>query len=274
MHWLGVCLLTPTLLTPTLLAPGFGGEVQVQEQGACDASCQKLLQRGCDGGNPSACHDLGKILTEEPAASVPGNATRATVLLQRACDKDLAPACHSLAWQYLRETSAHRDLPRGRDLELKACKLGTSEACDDLVDLESPAASALATAAKYCDLGGERACYRAAFLLTKEYGETAEVAERIVTYGQRGCLRGNDEACNSSRHLAVDFIRWCEEGQDVRNSCAFAGFVQLSGLRMPPGAGDSIPPDPQKAEAELRRSCEAGAQAVCARLKELHRPAG
>jgi hypothetical protein len=72
MHWLGVFLLTPTLLTPTLLAPGFGGEVQ--EQGACDAACQNVLQRGCDGGNPAACHDLGKILTEEPAASVPGNA--------------------------------------------------------------------------------------------------------------------------------------------------------------------------------------------------------
>ncbi|HEY0553097.1 MAG TPA: hypothetical protein VGG20_02465, partial [Thermoanaerobaculia bacterium] len=129
MHWLGVFLLTPTLLTPTLLAPGFGGEVQVQEQGACDAACQNVLQRGCDGGNPAACHDLGKILTEEPAASMPGNATRATVVLQRACDKDLAPACHTLAWQYLRETSAHRDLTRGRDLELKACKLGTSEAC-------------------------------------------------------------------------------------------------------------------------------------------------
>src|SRR5262249_13436275 len=27
----------------------------------CDAACEKLMQRGCDGGDPFACYELGQI---------------------------------------------------------------------------------------------------------------------------------------------------------------------------------------------------------------------
>lgn len=242
--------------------------LQVQEQGACDAACEKLMQRGCDGGDPVACDDLGKMLTEEPAASVPGNAARAIVLYQHGCELDLASACHNLAGQYLRDNSPRHDDLRGRELEQKACQLGESAACDQLATFESSSASAFTTAEKYCDLWGGEACYKACFLLAKQ-GETAEVAEKMVVYGQRGCLRGNREACASTESLARDFIHWCDEGREVRDSCAFAGFVRLFGLRLPPGSGDSIPPDPEKAEIQLRRSCDAGAKTICLRLKAL-----
>jgi TPR repeat protein len=248
-------------------------QLQLQEKGACDAACEHLLQRGCDGDDPSACDELGRILTEEPAASVAGNASRAFDLFQRGCDRDLASACHNLAGQYLRDNSPRHDDSRGRKLEQKACALGESAACDHLAALESSSETALAIAEKYCDLWGGEACYKACLLLAKEHRETAEVAEKMVTYGQRACLRGNDEACKSASLSARDFNHWCEKGEDTRNSCAFAGFLQLFGLRLPPEMGASVPPDPVKAEAQLRRSCEAGAQVICQRLKEL-RPRG
>jgi uncharacterized protein len=242
--------------------------------GACDAACERLMQRGCDGGDPFACYELGQILMEEPATHVLGNAMRATALYQRACDLDLATACYNLAWQYLQGTGALRDEPRGRELERKACMLGDPGACDHLAAFESQPASALATAEKYCDLWGAQACYDASLLLPREqHGETAEVAERMVTYGRRGCTRGNLASCNAMGHLARDFARWCEEGKDVRNSCAFAGFLQLFGVSLPRLSGDAIPPAPEKAEALLQRSCDAHAQVICRRLEELRQPA-
>jgi TPR repeat protein len=248
-------------------------QLQAQGKGACDASCEKLMERGCDGGDPFACYELGQILAEPAAAAVPGNAVRATKLYQRACDLDLASACTNLAWQYLRGTGAPQDEPRGHELERKACGLGDSQACDHLATLGSPPpASPLATAESYCDLWGAEACYKATSLLAQEHGETAEVAERMTTYGQRGCLRGNLPACNALGHLVSDFTHECEDGQDVRNSCAFAGFAQLFGVQLPPQSGATIPPVPEKAEPLLQRACDAGAQVVCRRLEQLRQP--
>jgi TPR repeat protein len=239
------------------------------ESGECGAACKKLEQRGCDGGDPFACYELGMALAEEPDPYGSGNAVHASALYQKACDLDLAPACHNLAWQYLHGTGAPLDEPRGRELEDKACRLGDSMACDDLESIEAQPTSALATAEKYCDLWGAAACYTACSLLAKEHGETAEVAERMVTYGQRACLRGNLGACNVMGHVMRDYTRVCAEGREVRNSCAFVGFIQLNGLRLPPLAGATILPTPEAAKQSLQRSCDAGAEVICQRLKEL-----
>jgi TPR repeat protein len=114
---------------------------------------------------------------------------------------------------------------------------------------------------------GKDACFAVAEQLSKQHGETAEVAEAIVTVGKRACVRGSMAACNVLGHLAKDFIGQCDAGQNVRNACAFAGVLHGQGLELPGMSGAGVAPDGARAAAELRRACAAGASRVCVPAK-------
>lgn len=110
-------------------------------------------------------------------------------------------------------------------------------------------------------------CYDHASKLSKDRGETAATGEQLLYFSQCACFEGSFAGCNTLGHFAKDFVRACEGGDDVKNSCTIAGFVYLHGVRVPPRSGRSYDADPAKASALFKRACEAGAAEACAQGK-------
>lgn len=228
------------------------------------------MQRACDSGDAFACYQLG-MLYAEGSGSLKKSEAKATDLYSKACDDNLGQACYNLAWQYLRGTGAAKNKKRADELLERACLLGDPSGCDYIGTLAVERGADGTVWEKLCQRWGAAACYNHAVNLT-EGGETAEIAERLIAVAQAGCLRGNQGSCNALGHLARDFIRACENKSGVRDACAFAGYLYLSGVRLPHGSGASIEPDLTKAGDAFKASCEAGAQVSCERMKAIGGP--
>jgi TPR repeat protein len=219
----------------------------------------KLVSRACDTGDPIACYELG-LQYADGAPGVGQDRARATVLFGRACDHDLALSCFNLAGQFLRGTGAVKDERRGRELLQQACALGAASACDELARQNG-------NAQVYCELWGVESCYQVAKDLTKKNGETAAVAEAIVTAWTHACNRGDFRGCVTLEHLAGDYTEACDTGYNVRDACMFAGLIHTLNLDIPFPSGHVLAPDGARAGREFARACAAGAQPACAAMK-------
>lgn len=220
-----------------------------------------LVQRACDGGDSSACYLLGQGYAEGQMGLAP-DPKRATALYQRGCDGDFADSCTNLAWQYLRGTGAPKDEAQGRTLLVRACTLGDAAGCDELARRDGKPRP-------YCELWGAQACYDVAVQVSKERGETAEAAEDMIWAGDRACRRGHDGACNVMRHVAKDFVRWCQAGERIRDTCTFAGLVHLLMAGDKNGTDNDRRRATTQARDELARACGAGAAPACEAGKRL-----
>ena len=132
----------------------------------------------------------------------------------------------------------------------------------------------LPLAVKYCDLGGAEACYKAASTISNSQAETPETSKMIVKFGRLACHRGSLAGCNVMGHLARDYFQGCNSGIKVAVSCAFAGYLALEGLQLPPLAGAPVPKNPELAITLLKRSCLAGAKVICHDLLAIESEAG
>jgi TPR repeat protein len=221
-----------------------------------------LTQRACDGNDPSACYLLGQVYAEGQAGLAAANPARATELYTRGCDGDFAPSCFNAAWQYLRGSGALTDEARGRALLQRACTLGDPAGCDELARRDGKPRP-------YCELWGAQACYDLASQLTKERGETAEVAEDTLWAGDRGCRRGHRGACNVMRHVAKDLSASCDAGEKVRDACTFAGLLHAHMAADPKATENEKRSATAQARTQLSRACGAGAAPACAASKRL-----
>jgi len=81
------------------------------------------FERGCDGGDRSACWSLGDLYRD--GRGTKRDLGRALGLYDRACDADLASACKQ-AGNVCRDTGRTEAARLRYD---KACRLGDREAC-------------------------------------------------------------------------------------------------------------------------------------------------
>ena len=113
-----------------------------------------------------------------------------------------------------------------------------------------------------CGCHDGQTCFEAATALANEKGENAETGEDLLYYTQCACFQGSMAGCNIISHFAKDWVRACERGDDVKNSCAIAGFVHQHGVLVPQINGRSFPRDPEAAAKAFTLACNAGSP-VC-----------
>jgi TPR repeat protein len=187
---------------------------------------------------------------------------RATALYTKGCDGDFGRACFNLAWQYARGIGAAFDDKRARALFERSCLLGDGSGCDELARRDGKNG-------EYCERWGIEACFAVAEEVSRQQGETAAAAEAIVVAGTRACNRGHSGACNVLGHLARDFIRQCDAGNNIKDACMFAGLFYARGLDLPPLAGARVSIDRARALAAFKRSCAQGATVACEAAKRV-----
>jgi TPR repeat protein len=214
-----------------------------------------LRTKACDGGDGHACLDVG----QSASAS---NPARAAELYRKGCDLEHHQACHNLGWALRDGKGVPKNAQQGIALMETACGLGDAKACDDR-------AAETKQYEHYCALWGAQSCYLAAVGLTKEKGETAQVAEKLVALSMGGVRRGNQAALNVATHLFKDDELACNTDRRNADACAFAGLGYLVGWPGPDRLTQS--PEAQKARAlrYLRYSCDAGAKNMCAKADAL-----
>ena len=214
-----------------------------------------LRTKACDGGDGFACLGLGQAA----AASNPAGAAE---LYRKGCDLEYHQACHNLGVAVRDGKGVPKNAQQGIALMETACRLGDAKACDDR-------ATETREYERYCALWGAQSCYLAAAALTKESGETALVAERLVILAMGGVRRGNPAALRVATHLFKDDELACNTDRRNADACAFAGLGYLVGWPGPDRFTQS--PDAQKARAlrYLRYACDAGAKNMCAKADAL-----
>ncbi|MEZ4219405.1 MAG: tetratricopeptide repeat protein [Polyangiaceae bacterium] len=124
-----------------------------------------LLKRGCDGGNPHACFELGSMqmrkdakagfaLTEKACAfgdgwicwnvgnwllrgtpNIPKDETKAALLIERGCSLGYAPSCASYAGLFINGVGVKTDVERGLSMYRKLCDNGHPQYCHQLGSL-------------------------------------------------------------------------------------------------------------------------------------------
>jgi hypothetical protein len=113
-----------------------------------------------------------------------------------------------------------------------------------------------------CGCHDGQTCFEEATALANDKGETAETGEDLLYLTQCACFQGSVAGCNIISHFAKDWVRACERGDDVKNSCAIAGFVHHHGVLVPQINGRSFKRDPKAAAKAFARACNAGSP-VC-----------
>lgn len=116
-----------------------------------------------------------------------------------------------------------------------------------------------------CGCEDGQSCFQSAGELARSQGETAETGETIMYFTKCACFQGSVGGCNMLSHFAKDFVAWCEAGDNVRDSCAIAGYVHEHGTKVPMINGRSFDRDPAAAAKAFRKACDAGARMVCDR---------
>ena len=105
---------------PVAKPPALGAEEQALTDADPNASADMLtLARDCDGGNVTACTDLGKRY--RAGDGVPKDADRGVALFERSCERDVYEACGRLAGAL-----TPGDPERARTLATKACNAGNA----------------------------------------------------------------------------------------------------------------------------------------------------
>jgi hypothetical protein len=115
-----------------------------------------------------------------------------------------------------------------------------------------------------CGCGDGDACYQGGAQLASASGETAETGEQLLYFSQCACFEGSMAGCNTISHFAKDYVRACETGVDVKNSCTIAGFVYRHGVQVPNLNGRSFDADSKAASSAFAKACQAGATNACA----------
>ena len=234
------------------------GELQPETDGARIA---QLLQRACDGDDLTACYQLGMIYTDGGKSLPTPDLPRAKALYGKACDGGVAGACFNLALVTPTGRGAKAEEPpkpeelADRALLERACLLGDPSGCDTLARRDHDDA-------KYCERWGADACYAVAADIAGKRGETAESATDLVRAALRAADRGSYAGRNTLGHLFRDNARWCDAGQNVKDSCTFAGLLYAA------EAEDGVPgaerdEAAKQAGAALDRACGAGSKPAC-----------
>jgi TPR repeat protein len=94
-------------------------------------AAQQLARRGCDGGDPLGCNNLGWIF-QQGESTTGIDLPRAAVLYERACQAENAQGCSNLGNLLIQGMGVNQDTNRGVELLRKGCKLGNEWGCHEL----------------------------------------------------------------------------------------------------------------------------------------------
>ena len=94
------------------------------------AKAAALVNSPCNGGNMTACFNLGEQYDQ--GQGVATDAARAAALYAKACDGGAAAACQKLGDDYWYGTGVPTDKQKGMALLKKGCDLGSQWACERL----------------------------------------------------------------------------------------------------------------------------------------------
>jgi TPR repeat protein len=169
------------------------------------AASERMLRRGCEGGNPGACSDLGLLLKDTKKDDA-----AAYALFERACNDGGRAACtHQGVALLARKDKAER--ARGVELIRASCEAGEEDGCfehgrvlekgDAGVKRSLPAAATAYAAA--CKGKNEEACEALSRLAGADRGDKCVLEPKRAKIDERsaGILK---EACKKNRGAA-----WC-----------------------------------------------------------------
>jgi TPR repeat protein len=91
---------------------------------------------GCDGGDPTACRQIGIAYLE--GRGLPKSPPAAAVWLERACMPDDPVACRILGAMKVQGQGVAKDLERGKQMLSRACDAKDDEACRILKAINEP----------------------------------------------------------------------------------------------------------------------------------------
>lgn len=214
-----------------------------------------------------------KVKCKLPASAKP--APKPADPLEAECQGGDASACHELGTKLVEAPPGQRDLERARTLQDKACKAGNDKACTALGELKSrglggpvdvEGAMALFTTA--CEHGELNACARQARLLhvDRKFKEAKPLFEKACAGGEPlGCngvatyLRDGVGGKVSPKKARELFDQVCEEG--LPESCANLGIMLVK--------GQGGPKDLTRGKGLLARACKDNISAACIELKHM-----
>lgn len=200
---------------------------------------ERLLERGCNGGNGLACRALGYAVVDGRAA---GGRPRERRLFELGCVAGDQEACSSFAW-YLLSDPTVRDLVRARDLLTTACDGGNAYGCELL--------------------GGE--------LLTGERftPDRGAAAARL----EKACAGGRTVACetiateiDAGGRLPEDLAR---SARLRRERCDAKSYSACGDLALMLLAGRGVLADPAEARRLLELACDHDDGWSCGQLAAL-----
>jgi uncharacterized protein len=235
------------------------------------AAGERLLRRGCDGGDLRGCYLLG--LGEEGAA--------ATALLTVACDGGVALACRALALDH----DDAEDRPAANARYERACELGDALGCYQLGD-RARGRARVAWYRRSCErdwleydlmldeappaepLADHRGCLRLAqiYLRDEDPGATpAQSIRALEALCERGVPAGCDFAAQRHGPALAAVLPWWRKG------CDAGGVAQCYALGRRLVFEGERPEDRALAIDLLARACDGGDDGACDLLARIRR---
>src|SRR5438309_841209 len=94
------------------------------------AKAARIYQESCNGGNGSACTNLGYL--HERGLGVDKDETVSAALYRQGCDTNDAQGCSNLALLYFQGRGVEKDLHQAAELNQRGCDGGSASGCANL----------------------------------------------------------------------------------------------------------------------------------------------
>lgn len=241
----------------TLYVSGNGGASRDEKK------ARELLSKGCSGSDTKSCTNLAVLMVQGRGGAK--DATAAAKSFEKACSDADALACGMLGTQYKTGDGVAKDETKAFGLLQKGCEGGNDAACGAVGKMLVDGAGATKDPAKAKDFL-KRACDGTQAQACVDLGTLQEAGRDVIaakfTY-QRGCLRGNMEACFDQGRMELGFggnkdaaKRAFEMGCMRNDKMSCAATKVLFGGKQP------VFPGPETMELTTR--CNTGSPRDCA----------
>ena len=170
-----------------------------------DKKARELLGKGCDGADTKSCTNLGVLMAQGRGGAKDG--ASAAKNFEKGCADADALACGMLGMQYKTGDGVTKDDAKAASLLQKGCEGGNDAACGTFGKMLLDGTGTTKDVAKGTDYL-KRACDGTQAQACVDLGGLAEASHNVIgaklTY-QRGCWRGNKEACFGEGRMELGF---------------------------------------------------------------------
>ena len=242
------------------------------------AQAARLFRAACDGGNPTACNNLGALHAR--GIGIRANPREAARLYRRGCDRGDPLACTNLGFLRERGFGGPADVQEAAQLYRWGCDAGDAGGCTNLgalhvegIGMKADPKEGARLFRQGCDGGHALGCTNLGYLHERGIGMEADPQEAARLY-RLGCDAGDAGGCTNLGALHVEgigmkadategarlFRQGCDGGEAL--GCTNLGYLQERGIGMEA--------DPQQAARLYRQGCDGGDARGCTNLGYLH----